>query len=83
MEEEARDKTVATPSPLPEKKIMPWTTKEVEQAIKLDSTQSITAEHETCTVDFFFPLITGNETKNSHILILLYCYRTTLLEVLQ
>lgn len=31
----------------------------------------------------FFFIITGNETENSNILILLYCYRTTLSEVLQ
>lgn len=69
--------------PLVKKKAhIPWTTYEVEQAVKLNSSKSITAEHQKCTVDFFL-IITGNETENSHILILLYCYRTTLLEVLQ
>lgn len=38
------------------KKNIPWTTKEVEQAIRLDSTEIITAEHHKCTVDFFFSL---------------------------
>lgn len=55
----------------------------LEKSIKLDSPESFTAEHQKCTVDFFFLNITGNETENSNILILLYCYRTTLLEVLQ
>lgn len=56
--------------------------KTVEQAIKIDLRESITAEHQKCTVDFFLN-ITGNETENRNILILLYCYKTTLLEVLQ
>lgn len=74
---------------------IPWTTerkkrkkqqqqkKPVERAIKIDLRESITAEHQKCTVDFFFLNVTGNETENRNILILLYCYKTTLLEVLQ
>lgn len=73
---------------------IPWTTerkktkqqqqkKTVERAIKIDLRESITAEHQKCTVDFFFLNVTGNETENRNILILLYCYKTTLLEVLQ
>lgn len=55
----------------PEDRI-PWTTDEGKQAIKLNSPDTITAEYQKCTVDFFL-IITGNETVNSNILILLYC----------
>lgn len=84
MEEEAGSRLWSNSIPSSKKKShIPWTTIEVEQAIKLDSPESITGQHQKCTVDFFFLIITGNETENSNILILLYCYRTTLLEVLQ
>lgn len=61
-----------------------WTTEKVKQTIQLDLTASITAEHQKCTVDLFFsPHENWKFKKNSNVLILLYCYKTTLSEVLQ
>lgn len=44
--------------PLKEKKKKTATTKKktVERAIKIDLRESITAEHQKCTVDFFFSM---------------------------
>lgn len=52
MEEEAGGRLWCNAIPSSKKKKpIPWTTK-VQQAIKLESTESITAENQ-CTVDFF------------------------------
>lgn len=61
------DDRLAQLNPLLQKNKTPWTTDEVEQAIKPDWKHQSRTSEVHCGL---FPIITGNKTDNSNILIL-------------